>query len=66
MLNFMQCSKYGKNRKISLYNFSLVKYNPVITTPHPGDKERIHGYEKVYRIGIGTGSDGILLRRLFQ
>ena len=36
----MQYSKCGKNCKITLYNFSLVKYNPVITTPANREKER--------------------------
>ena len=62
----MHCSKYGANLKIALYNFSLVKYNPVITTPHPGDKERNNSYEEVYRIGFGNGTDALLLRRLHQ
>lgn len=36
----MHCSKSAKNFQISLYNFSLVKYNPCITTSPTGDKER--------------------------
>ena len=36
----MHCSKCWKNLKITLYNFSLVKYNPNITTPIKRDKER--------------------------
>ena len=48
----MQCSKCGRNCKITLYNFSLVKYNPGITTPVTREKERENIMKKMIALAL--------------
>ena len=48
----MQCSKCGRNCKITLYNFSLVKYNPGITTPVTRENERENIMKKMIALAL--------------
>jgi len=48
----MHYSKCGKNRKITLYNFSSMKYNPGITTPVTREKERENIMKKMIALAL--------------
>ena len=61
----MHSAESSKYCQITLYNFSLVKYNtPIKTAPVIGVMEREENYEKVNCIIIGSGAGSILHDRM--
>ena len=48
----MHCSKIDKVVHISLYNFSVVKYNPFIITPVSREKERENVMKKIIALAL--------------
>ena len=47
MAYFVHIDKSGKKRKIVLYNFSLIKYNPGIKHPHRGNEKGEYTMKKL-------------------
>ena len=52
----MHNAKSGKKCKKVLYNFSEVKYNPIIKHPSKGKEGNDYEKDDRYAIGSGTGS----------